>query len=404
MRKSRRSRLVQFSLLEVAWNLARTRDYRIGQARQACHLDPVTARGRLLDHAAQKQHLAAPLAHRHAQVLDAWPLAREIGQLVEVGREQHLGPRRVMQVLGDRPRDRQPVERAGASPCTRGRTKTRASPSVILNSSLTVGWALDHVLVSTLRGSVIVEAPESRSRIADAHGGNMKSRLVVLALYALAGVAAGCSVYMEATRPTPVDLTEYQPGTTRDYIIGKVGAPENSVTQSDGANCDGYQMYTHGYGAGGKIPIAVAEGAADIFTLGLAEVVLTPTQGVTRNEKHPVIFCYKDQKLVRLTESGNPVFAPAEIPTVAAQALPSPAANPSPAAEVSAAASATSSEAVASPAVAVSPVAVASPNAAPASPPLAVSQPAAPAQLSIAPLEPAPASSPSAAPSPAANQ
>ena len=60
---------------------------------------------------------------------------------------------------------------ATASPCTRGRTKTRAPPSLILNSSLTVGWALAHPLVSDLRGSVIVEAPETRSRNAGAPGG-----------------------------------------------------------------------------------------------------------------------------------------------------------------------------------------------------------------------------------------
>jgi hypothetical protein len=112
---------------------------------------------------------------------------------------------------------------------------------------------------------------------------------------------AQCSVYMEATRPTPVDLTEFQEGATRDSVLEKLGSPQSTATESDGASCDFYKLYTKGYGAGGKIPIAVAEGAADFFTLGLAEVVLTPTEGVTKNELHPVAFCYKDQKLARVT-------------------------------------------------------------------------------------------------------
>jgi hypothetical protein len=106
---------------------------------------------------------------------------------------------------------------------------------------------------------------------------------------------------MEATRPTPVDLTEFQEGATRDSVLEKLGSPQSTATESDGASCDFYKLYTKGYGAGGKIPLAVAEGAADFFTLGLAEVVLTPTEGVTKNELHPVAFCYKDQKLARVT-------------------------------------------------------------------------------------------------------
>ena len=124
--------------------------------------------------------------------------------------------------------------------------------------------------------------------------------------------SSSCSVYMEATRPTPVDLDEYQIGQSRDSVLERLGAPESSAKEGDGANCDFYKLYTKGYGAGGKIPIAVAEGAADLFTLGLAEVLLTPTEGVTKNEKHPVAICYKDNKLARINTDGQPSAASAE--------------------------------------------------------------------------------------------
>lgn len=162
--------------------------------------------------------------------------------------------------------------------------------------------------------------------------------MIAAALLLASGVflAAGCSVYMEATRPTPVDLSQYEVGETRDSVLERLGSPMSTVAESDGASCDIYELYTRGYGAGGKIPIAVAEGAADLFTLGLAEIVLTPTEGVTKNEKHPVTFCYKDQKIARIiTTPGETQTAaiPEPPPSVATQSEPagSPVANVSPA-------------------------------------------------------------------------
>jgi hypothetical protein len=128
----------------------------------------------------------------------------------------------------------------------------------------------------------------------------MKTVGLLLGLLMLATFAPGCSVYLEATRPEPVNLSEFQLGMSRDMVYGKIGAPESSAPGTDGDTCDYYQLYTRGYGAAGKVPIALAEGAADFFTLGLAEVALTPAEGVTRNKKHPITFCYRDQRLARI--------------------------------------------------------------------------------------------------------
>lgn len=123
---------------------------------------------------------------------------------------------------------------------------------------------------------------------------------------------AACSVVMEATRPTPTDLNYFQTGMTRDQVLLKLGAPDTTAIESDGASCDFYKLYTRGYGAAGKVPIAVAEAAADVFTLGLAEVALTPTEGVTRNQKHPVAFCYHGQILARITTDAQPSAQPTQ--------------------------------------------------------------------------------------------
>jgi outer membrane protein assembly factor BamE (lipoprotein component of BamABCDE complex) len=134
----------------------------------------------------------------------------------------------------------------------------------------------------------------------------MKSGWLVCAALIFATSISGCSVYMEATRPTPTDLNEFPVGMTREQVVAKLGAPDTTANGSDWETCDYYKLYTRGYGAGGKIPIAIAEGAADFFTIGLAEIVLTPTEGVTKNEKHPVEFCYHGQQLARIiTDTGG---------------------------------------------------------------------------------------------------
>jgi outer membrane protein assembly factor BamE (lipoprotein component of BamABCDE complex) len=161
----------------------------------------------------------------------------------------------------------------------------------------------------------------------------MKSFWSVCALLLLASWMAACSVYMEATRPTPIDTSDYPAGMTRDEVFTKLGPPYNTATESGGATCDYYKLYTRGYGAGGKIPIAVTEAAADVFTGGLAEIILTPTEGETRNEKHPVAFCYVNQKLVRVTFEGMPSATPTATPGVSAiesDTAPTLAPTPSP--------------------------------------------------------------------------
>jgi hypothetical protein len=125
----------------------------------------------------------------------------------------------------------------------------------------------------------------------------------VIIIAGMSANLAGCSIFMEVTRPTPVDLGEFQAGTSRATVLGKLGAPDGTVTEGNGEDCDLYRLYTRGYGASGKLPIATAEVAADVFTLGLAEIILTPAEALTMNEKHAVSVCYDDgQKLVRTTE------------------------------------------------------------------------------------------------------
>ena len=145
---------------------------------------------------------------------------------------------------------------------------------------------------------------------------------------------------MEATRPTPIDLGKFHPGDSRSSITQELGSP---VTTSKGAgdtSCDLYLLYTKGYGFAGKAPIAVGELAADVFTIGLAEIVLSPTEAATRNEKRTVWFCYQNDALLSVTvksaeaetSTPTPTPSPASAPTDLATPVPSNPATATPSA------------------------------------------------------------------------
>jgi hypothetical protein len=153
---------------------------------------------------------------------------------------------------------------------------------------------------------------------------------------------SGCSVYMEATRPTPVDLGKFHPGDSRSSVTEELGSPVTTSKGDGGTSCDLYLLYTKGYGIAGKAPIAVGELAADVFTIGLAEIVLSPTEAATRNEKRTVWFCYQNDALLSVTvksagaetsTSTTPTPSPASVsssstPPLASTPVPSETATP----------------------------------------------------------------------------
>jgi hypothetical protein len=132
---------------------------------------------------------------------------------------------------------------------------------------------------------------------------NVKN-FAVFPILALAGLSA-CSVGMEANRPTPVDIGQFQAGAQRLNIVSKLGAPEGGITVSTGP-CDIYQLYTTGLGGFGKGVVTGTEVLTDIGTLGLAEVIWSPAQAMTKPDKRTVLFCYdKADKLVSVTVNGH---------------------------------------------------------------------------------------------------
>ncbi|WP_281802553.1 hypothetical protein [Methylocystis echinoides] len=83
---------------------------------------------------------------------------------------------------------------------------------------------------------------------------------------------------MAAKQPDAKNLDLLRVGTPRPMILAEFGLPVVAETR----NGHKYEIFkfVDGYSAGAKAGRAVFHGAADVLTLGLWEVVGTPTEGV----------------------------------------------------------------------------------------------------------------------------
>jgi len=104
----------------------------------------------------------------------------------------------------------------------------------------------------------------------------MKQFIPSLALLGFALAAAGCSVAMAAHQPSRKDVGLFTHGVPRNLVVGEVGAPVSSETKG-GKRVDVY-AFTQGYSKAARVGRTIGHGAADVFTLGLWEVVGTPTE------------------------------------------------------------------------------------------------------------------------------
>jgi len=135
-------------------------------------------------------------------------------------------------------------------------------------------------------------------------------QLCCLAL--LAPSLAGCSVYMAANQPDKKDMGVLKAGTPRSMVLAELGTPVETTTRG-GAKVDLF-TFTQGYSGLEKGGRAVLHGAADVFTLGLWEVVGTPIEGYANGTKVSVEITYdREDRVVKVVPiRGQEVIAQAE--------------------------------------------------------------------------------------------
>jgi hypothetical protein len=106
--------------------------------------------------------------------------------------------------------------------------------------------------------------------------GGIMRKLGTLALISLFFVLTGCGAYMAAKQPDKKDIDLFRIGTPRAMLLAEFGLPIVSE-ERDGRKYEIFK-FVQGYSGGAKTGRAVFHGAADIVTLGLWEIVATPTE------------------------------------------------------------------------------------------------------------------------------
>ena len=103
-------------------------------------------------------------------------------------------------------------------------------------------------------------------------------RKLLIAIQKLVWVMAisGCSVFMAAKQPEKKDIDLLQEGVTRTQLISEFGAPVISEYKN-GKRFEIFK-FVQGYSTGVKAGRAFLHGAANVATLGLWELVGTPTE------------------------------------------------------------------------------------------------------------------------------
>ena len=115
----------------------------------------------------------------------------------------------------------------------------------------------------------------------------------IAAALVLAGLSA-CGPYMEATRPNPVKLADYNDGNwDRGKIGEQLGKPLNTVAYGENS-CDVYNLYVRGIDSRGtKVALATGESVIDVMFLGLPELMFTLSErDFDRQDKGTVYMCF----------------------------------------------------------------------------------------------------------------
>lgn len=111
----------------------------------------------------------------------------------------------------------------------------------------------------------------------------MFKKLVVAGVAVTMLMNSGCSVVMASKQPSKKNTTMLNTGIPRSLVVAEFGAPVISEMK-EGKR---YEIYTfvQGYSTASKVGRAFWHGAADVATVGLWEIIGTPTETVFNGKK-----------------------------------------------------------------------------------------------------------------------
>ena len=113
----------------------------------------------------------------------------------------------------------------------------------------------------------------------------MRNITLLLSLFLVFLLSQGCSVFMAAKQPEKVDLAALEAGgLSRFHVNSKLGTPVSFTEHADGTRTYVYEFY-EGSETGWKAGRATFHFVADLFTIGLWELIAMPTELAIKGEK-----------------------------------------------------------------------------------------------------------------------
>ncbi len=106
----------------------------------------------------------------------------------------------------------------------------------------------------------------------------MKAMGQIMCVIFLSFSLQACSVVMATKQPSKKDLNVLAVGMPRAALIAEFGPPVHTEAK-DGKKYDIFR-FVQGYSTGAKASRALLHGTADVLTLGLWEVIGTPTEAI----------------------------------------------------------------------------------------------------------------------------
>lgn len=143
----------------------------------------------------------------------------------------------------------------------------------------------------------------------------MKSKLLGSALaVAFCFSTISCSAYKAMNQPDEKNLDKIlATGSDRDLVRAELGQPISYGKDNAGNEIEVYS-FVDGYSTATKSSRAVFHFAADVFTIGLWELVGNPVEGAYKGDKKVVRVTYKNAKVSKVEDLTVPASnsAPAQ--------------------------------------------------------------------------------------------
>ncbi len=125
-----------------------------------------------------------------------------------------------------------------------------------------------------------------------------KQPIVIASLIVILSIStSGCAVHMAATAQDRKDIKVLSVGNHRDLLRVELGEPVVTDTDGDGNKYDIFK-FSKGFTGGEKFFHAAGHGVMDLATLGLWEIVGTPSESMSQTNEIQVKVIYDAGNIV----------------------------------------------------------------------------------------------------------